>query len=132
MPGENKPTNQPLTMSSREIAELTGKQLHHIHRDISRMLEQLGHDPVLDHLIERDARGYIRTYHLPKDLTITLVSGYSVPMRHRIVTRWMELEEAARPRFSNRACGCVFIISDSPLGKRPPAIHPRDQCESVL
>ena len=31
-------------------------------------------------------------YLIPKDLTTTLVSGYSIPMRHKIVTRWMELE----------------------------------------
>lgn len=31
-------------------------------------------------------------FRLPKDLTITLVSGYNVQMRHRIVMRWQELE----------------------------------------
>lgn len=32
-------------------------------------------------------------FNLPKDLTLTLVSGYNVQMRHRIITRWLELEE---------------------------------------
>jgi phage antirepressor YoqD-like protein len=36
-----------------------------------------------------------REFSLPKDLSITLVSGYSVAMRHRIVTRWQELESQA-------------------------------------
>lgn len=96
----NLPTvgdTQPLTMSSREIAELTGKEHRHVMRDIRNMLEQLGE------VESKFGRYYIAAngkrnpeYHLPKDLTITLVSGYSPVLRHRIVTRWMELEEAQR------------------------------------
>jgi phage regulator Rha-like protein len=82
-------------MSSREIAELTGKMHFHVLVDVRAMLEQLN-------LVDTDIRGYYIAsngksnllYTLPKDLTITLVSGYSVPMRHRIVTRWLELEES--------------------------------------
>ena len=50
-------------------------------------------------------------FALPKDLTLTLVAGYSVALRHRIVTRWMELEEASKapalPDFSNPAAAAV-------------------------
>lgn len=37
----------------------------------------------------------VPVFDLPKDLTITLVAGYSAPLRHRIVTRWLELESRA-------------------------------------
>jgi phage antirepressor YoqD-like protein len=82
-----------LTMSSREIAELTGKEHKHVIRDIRVMLFELVDGPNLDHVREEwDARGYTALIWLPKDLTFTLMAGYSVQMRHRIVTRWVELE----------------------------------------
>lgn len=57
------------------------------------MLDGLGDDADLRHVREtKDSRGYTSMIELPKDLTITLVSGYNVQMRHRIVTRWQELE----------------------------------------
>lgn len=86
-----------LTMSSREIAELTGKQHKDVLRDVRVTLSQLGKDAAQFCASSLVPGPYGRqvevpVFTLPKDLTITLVSGYSVPMRHRIVTRWMELE----------------------------------------
>lgn len=94
------PASAMPTMSSREIAELTGKRHGDVIRDIRVMLDALaGDDAVLRHVYEeRDARGYTVLINLPKDLVITLVSGYSVQMRHRIVTRWLELETAVHDR----------------------------------
>jgi phage regulator Rha-like protein len=81
------------TMTSREIAELTGKEISHVHRDIRVMIEQLGDDPELDHITEdRDGRTYVTCIHLTKNLTYTLVSGYNVKMRKAIIDRWQELE----------------------------------------
>lgn len=65
------------------------------------MVAQLAQEdaPVLDHVGEiKDERGYTAYFRLRKDLTLTLVSGYSVLMRHRIVTRWLELEDAGQPK----------------------------------
>lgn len=89
--------DQPLTMSSREIAELTGKEHKNVLRDIRNMLDSLNINQLSFERVYRDAKGEGRTeFHLPKDLTFTLVSGYSVPLRHKIVTRWQSLEQAER------------------------------------
>lgn len=82
------------TMSSREIAELTGKEHKNVLADARRMLDELEIQPAEFSARYIDAKGEPRLeFRLPKDLTLTLVSGYSVALRHRIVTRWMELEE---------------------------------------
>lgn len=88
-------------MTSREIADLTGKDLSHVHRDITVMLEQIGDDPEMDDVkVDRDARGYTTAIHLPKNLTITLVAGYSAKLRKAIIDRWQELEAKQAPSFT--------------------------------
>lgn len=85
----------PLTMGSREIAELTEKQHGHVCRDIETMFKQLGEDP----------EGYIqlwthpqngqqyREYRLDREHTECLITGYSAALRMRIIRRLRELEE---------------------------------------
>ncbi|MPS98586.1 MAG: phage regulatory protein/antirepressor Ant [Pseudomonas sp.] len=94
-----------LTMSSREIAELTGKDLGHVNRDIRAMLDSLEDDPELEHVREdKDARGYTVAFHLGRELTYTLLAGYSTQLRRRVIARWQELEAQAAPAlpdFSN-------------------------------
>jgi phage regulator Rha-like protein len=88
------------TMTSREIADITEKEHGHVIRDIRSMLDGLRDDPDLDHVREiKDARGYTSMVELPRNLTITLVAGYRVDLRKRIVDRWQALEaQAAKPR----------------------------------
>lgn len=83
-------------MTSREIAELTGKEHRNVMRDVRDMLGALEIDVLSFERVYQDSYGRgFPMFALPKDLTITLVSGYSIPMRHKIVTRWMELEALA-------------------------------------
>lgn len=82
-----------LLMSSREIAELTGKDHKNVLADVRAMLAELGISSAEFSAQYKDSTGrLLPMFVIPKDLTVTLVSGYSVVMRHRIVTRWQELE----------------------------------------
>lgn len=88
---------EPLTMSSREIAELTGKQHKNVLQDIRKMLDGLGMTSAEFSADLSDGYGRSQPgYALPKDLTITLVAGYDVVLRKRIIDRWMELEAQAK------------------------------------
>ena len=82
-----------LSMSTREIARLTGKRIDNVIRDFKEVCEALEIDVLSFEEMYRDSYGREQTeYLLPKNLTATLVSGYSIPMRHAIVMRWIELE----------------------------------------
>ncbi|WP_219845749.1 Rha family transcriptional regulator [Burkholderia multivorans] len=84
---------QPLTMSSREIADLTGKEHRNVLRDVRALLDELNLDALSFEHIYKDASNRQQTeFRLPKRETLILVSGYSVQMRARIVDRWQELE----------------------------------------
>lgn len=87
-----------LTMSSREIAELTGKQHKHVLTDIRNMLNSLNIESAVFTADYKDSKGRMYPcYNLPKRETLILVSGYSVTMRARIIDRWQELEEKQTP-----------------------------------
>jgi len=90
---------QPLTMSSREIAELTGKQHDNVRRDIKNLADELS--LTFEEKSEPSAGGRpMKVFLLPKRECLILVSGYNVELRARIIDRWMELEEGARkPQF---------------------------------
>lgn len=91
-------SGEPLTMSSREIADLCEKRHPDVRRDIRAMVSGLGDDVSRFARIYKDAAGRQQEeYNLPKDLTLTLVAGYNVVLRKRIIDRWLELEGQGTP-----------------------------------
>ncbi len=92
-----------LSMTSREIAELTGKQHAHVMRDIRDMISSLESaklaDPTLDWHCKLetyiDAQGKERNqYRLDRNTTMTLLTGYRADLRMKVIVRWQELEAA--------------------------------------
>lgn len=81
------------SMSSLEIAELTGKEHKNVLSDIRNMFDGLG-ILAANFSAVRIVRGKeYEVFNLPKRETLILVSGYSVAMRAAIIDRWQELEQ---------------------------------------
>ncbi|WP_331296789.1 phage regulatory protein/antirepressor Ant [Methylobacterium hispanicum] len=86
----------PLTMSSLEIAERTGKRHDNVMRDIRAMLVEIhGEGGLLTfedtHRNPQNGQEY-PIFNLPKRECLTLVAGYSAKLRVAIIDRWIELE----------------------------------------
>lgn len=110
--------NNVMTMTSREIAELTGKNHAHVMRDIRKMLDDLGQNPDLDYAYKSTTytastgQSYPQ-YELNKDLTLTLLTGYDASARYKVVKRWQELEKGVtKPEitFTDKVSGEIALI----------------------
>lgn len=86
-------STQQVAMQSIEIAELTGKQHGHVMRDIDNMLTELelGGSKFGGTYLTKQGKS-AKCYNLPKDLVITLISGYSIKLRYKIIKRLEALE----------------------------------------
>lgn len=89
----NTTAGAPATMTTREISDLCDKRHADVMRDCRNMFEAL-------EIGERNfASAYFDSqnkeraeYRLPRDLTMTLVTGYSIPLRKKVIDRLDELE----------------------------------------
>lgn len=95
------PTPTVQTMSSKEIADMTGKEHYNVLADIRNMFEQLQIDSTEFSGQYKDSTGRtLPCFNLNKDLSICLVSGYNVQLRMAIIKRWNELEAQAPQQFA--------------------------------
>lgn len=96
-----------ISMSSIDIAELTNKEHRHVLRDIRLMLTELYGEKSLPSFGQsytaENGQSY-NCYMLPKKEVMVLVSGYSIKLRMKIITRLEDLESRSYPQlpdFSN-------------------------------
>ncbi len=86
-----------LTMSSREIAELTGKEHDNVRRDIKNLAGALSLS-FEEKAEPSDGGRPSKVFMLAKRETLILISGYSIELRARIIDRWQELEAQQAPK----------------------------------
>ena len=91
-------TQNVVTMSSREIAELTGKEHKNVMADIRKMLEELGMQPAEFSAGYMDAKGEVRAcFSLFRREVEILLTGYSIKLRAKCLDRLRELEANQQP-----------------------------------
>ena len=92
-------SNIQKTMSSREIADLTGKEHRSVLRDIDVLnvnYEKLGMHKVVPTSYQDSFNRQQRQYELTKMQTIDLMTGYNIELRIKINRRWEELENQSK------------------------------------
>ena len=102
--------NVARTMSSREIANLTGKRHDNVKRDVVTMLKDLKVDPLSFEDIYLDGRNREQVqYLLDREHTDCLLTGYSPALRMKVIRRWRELEGQSEARQAVMASGTKVI-----------------------
>lgn len=89
-------TGKPATMSTREIADLTGSSHDNVLKTVRKLLKEgvvFGNETPYVH--PQNGQTY-KEINLDYRNTMIVVSGYSVELRAKIIDRWMELEKAAK------------------------------------
>lgn len=89
------PSIVPATMTSREIAELTGSTHDNVLKTVRGLVDRglvSGNETPYVHL--QNGQTYTE-FHLTYRNTMVVVSGYGAELRARIIDRWQELEAAA-------------------------------------
>ena len=117
--------NETLTMSSQEIANLTGKEKKTVHRDIKAMCEQIYYAGVggtdLYHEsnggvdVETDSRGRSHLVHLDRKHSDCLLTGYSAKARMKVIIRWHELEninKQSQPQIPTNFAEALQLAAD--------------------
>ena len=94
--------NATLTMSSLEIAELTGKEHKNVVADLRKMLNELDltaaeFSASVKYTGNNNAQLTREIFNLPKRECFILVSGYNLKLRAAIIDRWQELENQSKP-----------------------------------
>ena len=88
--------NTPSRMSSREVAELTGKRHDNVLRDVREMIAVL-HSSKVSYVCEPATYGAgngqrYEMYDLDRETTICLLTGYDAAARMKVIQRWQALE----------------------------------------
>ncbi len=105
----------PNTMSSLEIAKLTGRRHDNVMHDIRQQLEELGQDALELQGSYKDSYNRSKPcFNLPRREVDILLSGYSTAMRAAVVDRWLELEAERKLgslAIPNNLAGALMLAS---------------------
>lgn len=104
-------TGGAATMTSREIAELTGSS----HDNVLKTVRRLIADGVVSanetpYVHQQNGQTYLQFALSFRD-TMVVVSGYSAELRAKIIDRWQELEAGAQPALNLRQPAQMLAVA---------------------
>ena len=108
------PAAIPLTMSSRDIAELTCKDHFHVMRDLRAMHGKLGamFGGCIQPWIHPQNGQTYDEYLLDKNTSLTLLLGYDAVARMKVVKRWQELEAQQAPKLPQTMAQALRLAAE--------------------
>lgn len=101
-------------MSSREIAEFTGKRHDHVMRDIKKMLLDLypAGAPNFGGTYLSEQNKELPLFNLDRKHTDCLLTGYSAIARMKVIERWHELESNQSPQLPQSFAEALQLAAD--------------------
>lgn len=125
--------NVARTMSSREISKLTGKAHKHVLADIRSMLKELEIDWADCSAQYQDSTGRsLPCFELNRELTDTLLTGYSAKMRLAVIRRWRELEQQQGAREHVQLTGTKVIGEIAIMECFTRLLKPAASCQMAM
>jgi phage antirepressor YoqD-like protein len=119
--------NSEKMMSSKLIAERTGKLHTHVLRDIRNMIDELD-EPNVDssdyQVVTRSLNGQTEAIFLNERLSLCLASGYSIKLRMMIIDDWAKIksEKKLQPMTSEEMMAQGLIAANQLLNERNETI----------
>lgn len=120
------------TMTSLEIAEVTGKRHFHILRDIDELLKQgvdVTNFGLINYADKRKRKQ--RCYQLSYKGVLLLASGYNPILREKIINRWEELEKNSKPQLPETYLDALKQLVASEEQKQQLALENKRQAEEI-
>ena len=101
-------------MSSREIAEFTGKRHDHVMRDIKKMLLDLypAGAPNFGGTYFSEQGKELPLFNLDRKHTDCLLTGYSAAARMKVIERWHELESNQQQKLPQTFAEALQLAAD--------------------
>lgn len=127
--------NPQATMSSLEIARLTGKDHKNVIADIRKTLEEMGEGGELkfQSSYKTSQNKELPCFNLPRRECDILISGYSIPYRVKIIDQWRELEATSQlPKTFSEALRLAADLQDKLTEKTQKLIEKTEQLDESM
>lgn len=137
MPAIMGGAGEPLTMSSREIADLCETRHNQVVETVQRLFASgvLRESRKTTRRVQPEGGGRpMEVYDLTKRDTLIVVSGYKDELRARIIDRWLELEERGVPAMLTgpQLMAAALIEADATMKAQAAQIEAmRDDVEAL-